>query len=155
MTISSDGQICFGVQLREDEQMPWDQNKFDCEIEEWWFRGVNTFTSSFEMYDEVGDLIKKNPDWTQDEYDTYWKEWMIHRKNNPMPVAIVMHCSYENPLYIVAVKGTFQYAPRGYPQHFETQPITEAEHMTLSKFITEHDLPTEGDHDWWLTSLYG
>ena len=70
-----------------------------------------------------------------------------------MPFEWVTHCSYDYPMYILAVPGTHKHNSRGYPEKITSlgvEPdILEAYLEFLKKLgITEQP-------EWWLASVCG
>ncbi len=154
MSISSDGQLCYGIEFDYGYEFPWDDENFEGDIEEWW-RFVNGYEPPFQLYDG-GDYVGgvRPPEEKIDE-------WYDHRKKfddeHPLPIACVLHCSYDYGMYILAVKGTYYSASRGYPKTIDNFDVDEYNLKTLIDFCKKYikDDKIELKPKWILSSLYG
>ena len=54
MTVSTDGEICYGWLFEENYQFPWDDEVYLKDENEWWMV-VRNFSSSVMPYDEQGE----------------------------------------------------------------------------------------------------
>lgn len=75
-------------------------------------------------------------------------------------VEIVMHCSAEYPMHIVAIPGTAISAYRGSPTPVAVDsllPGTEADNELLLAFLKKHKLKKSkgAKPGWWLCSYWG
>ena len=87
-------------------------------------------------------------------------EWDVRRDaRNACPVEIVSHCSYDYPMYIVALTGTRIWASRGYPVEVDPEKlnIDPEKIKEYHKFITDKGIPVpEGETPHWvLCSMWG
>lgn len=57
MSVSTDGQICYGILLDEDAELPWKTEGYGYGIENWWIYGVHEFKHSVELYDNEGNHL--------------------------------------------------------------------------------------------------
>jgi len=136
--ISSDGIIAYGIDLGDESNLfPWAKHKYDGEFESWVLLEILGFDEDWQTYEGYYDMRKKL-------LDAY-------------PIDLILHCSYEYPMYFLAVRGTKRRASRGYPTFIESFPeITSMQRVTLKKFADEHGLKCDDDKvGWHLFSVYG
>lgn len=88
MSVSTDGQLCYGILCGEDIEFPWDDQQYDGDIDLWWA------TICGFLYDQ---------------------EYLDFLTNHPLPVELVNYCSAGYPMYILAVPLSGTSARRGYP----------------------------------------
>lgn len=162
---STNGQICFGVQLADPEGgLPWLDDHDD--VEAWWrehngfvnphqspftdegeyrpeFEGTETsFGMKRSCLNEEGKVLCKR--WSRAKYA--WD------KANPMPFEVINVCSLDYPMYALAVPGTLITALRGYPEDFV---LTEPSADDLQAFTTAVDglsIETDGKPPRWILS---
>ena len=156
MGVSTDGQLCFGISIEEDTELPWDCKKYEGDIEVWW-RDINGFNPNAPSpFSESGNW---RPEFSETERESMFALWYKERKEwddrHPIPVEVVLHCSYDYPMYIIAAKGKVYSARRGYPERIDTSKltVTQKEMDTLKQFCAEHHI--DGEIGWWLSSLWG
>ena len=151
MSVSSDGQICWGVKLDEDEGLPWELSSHD--FETWWLYECG-YEPLFPLYDEKGDYLP-GPEPSKVQIHEYYTHQSEFESAHPCPVELVNYCSYDYPMYIVAVSRTFLSCSRGYPEEIVVliPPLSE-EKGKLIKFMDTYFGEYE-DPKWWLSSLYG
>lgn len=161
VSVSTDGQICFGVMLGEegDVELPWidDAETWDNDPEEWWTKEVLGFKHSFEVFDERGEYLKgftrKDP-----RVDKYFDEEFQFKKTAPkMPFELVNCCSGDYPMWILAIPSTTMSASRGYPVKFDPAKlvVNPIELSQLLEFCEKYGIEYDGDPKWWLSSYYG
>lgn len=109
MGVSTDGQICYGILFEEGVEFPWDDERFDGDMDDWWLFEVLKFRHSFEIYDPDGNYIDGTRP-SQERISEYYNESREFLKANPCPVTKVTHCSCDYPMCILAVPHTFKYA---------------------------------------------
>jgi len=131
MGVSSDGILVFGIELGREDELP----EF--------------------LYTEDGDEIEFDEmvDAELGISDLSYGERAEARK--AYPVDLVWHCSYDYPMYILAVPGTEVSASRGYPHEFTDglPTVTQEQIDALKAWAAERDI--EGEPCWILTSMYG
>lgn len=131
MGVSSDGILVFGIELGLEDELP----EF--------------------LYTEDGDEIDFDEmvDGELGTHDLPYSERVKARK--AYPVDLVCHCSYDYPMYILAVPGTEISASRGYPHEFTNglPTVTQEQIDAFKEWAAEHDI--EGEPCWVLTSMYG
>ena len=149
MGVSTNGIICYGISFEEDFEFPWDDD-----WDEWWIK-ICGYKPLFEMYDEKGEYIAGMKP-AQEDRDKYWDHKYKFKKEHPMPVEIVTHCSGDYPMYIIAIPRTVMSASRGYPLEFfpdDLKDTLEDENILL-QFCKDHGIEHEEMPKWWLASLW-
>lgn len=172
MGIDSDGILAFGVDLGEEPDLPWrvydeEEGDYTADFEEWYcnLHGVSNKTLWAAYYEwaetpegqavlghqRVQAYEDANPEW-RDSLNDHYTERKSLLKN--VPIEIVTHCSWDYPMYIVAVEGSVTKAYRGGPQKIEDWVVPHGKVQTASDFCDEHGIPFE-DPTWILASIYG
>ena len=159
MGISSDAMICYGVMLMEDEQFPWDDKKWEGELEEWWAYEVCGYKNPFELYDENGEYLTAEAP-SESKIDEYYLSKFNFMKQNKSPVVLVTHCSYDYPMYILAMPGTVSTAIRGYPVELDPLKLFESDDEAEKKLVDFYEKYCKGQMEseepsWLLFSLMG
>lgn len=182
MGVSTDGILAFGIELGEEGKfwLPRDEdgdiiyNEDEDEDEEldfetWWEEqnGVSQKAIWAEYYawekdNKTGDyehdngLVAKyeklNPNWRK-RLNNYYDE--ARRVAKDCPVELVWHCSYDYPMYILAVKDASFSASRGNPEEIDPENLHISEEALdeFTSFCEEHKI--EGTPKWWLASMWG
>ena len=157
MGVSTDAQLCFGIAVGNDEEMPWQTGKcdqFDSDVEEWWMREVHKYKPPFELFDENGEWLDGvvAPD---DKAREYFKAAQDFASRHPLPVDVVKHCSGDYPMYIIAVPGTWTRAHRGFPREIDSNKMSFdiKDAAALIKFCDDYGIAGEGPA-WWLSSMW-
>jgi len=152
MSVSTDGQLCFGSMFDEGYEFPWDEDRFGGEIEYWWLEELG-WKPPVEVYDEGGRRIDGVED---SDIAKYYGDRRAILKANPLPVQPVNYCSGECPMYILAVPSTCLSAYRGYPKSLSPGEFTvdDADLESFNIFCRNYDL-LEGPTTWWLSSYTG
>ena len=158
MGVSTDGQISFGISFDEDFEFPWNEDKYEGDIQEWWL-DVTGFKPKWYPYTPDGDY-KDGADSEDPRIGQYHDEKSQWLAENPLPVEEIIHCSYDYPMYIIAALHTYKNANRGYPISFEPSElkVDEDRKKDLIDFCEEYlDLSEVEDKEpkWWLSSLMG
>lgn len=133
MGVSTDGILVFGIQLPEEE--------------------TPEFLEGFENdFDDFIDSLNGLPQWGEEGHD--WNKTHAFRDN--FPVDLVQHCSYDYPMYILAVRGTEIMASRGYPKEIDplTLKVDPEKIEFLRKFCEEYGIEWE-EPKWYLCSMWG
>jgi len=146
MSISTNGQICFGVIV---DELPWE----DEDIESWWL-DVQGYEPSFKLY-ESGEYVDgvKPPD---DKIEEYFAHKFDFQERHPLPVVLINYCSGDCPMYILAVPSSVRSAHRGYPEPFDPVElkVEQNEVDKLLQFCDDHGIE-RGWPRWWLSSYWG
>jgi hypothetical protein len=149
---STDGQFSYGCVFEEGFEFPWDDEKYDGEIEEWWMDVLGFVNNVESPYDEAGNY-KPGFNSRSPEIGKFFqsrREWL---KDNPIPVELVNYCSGDYPMYLLASKSIT--ASRGGPtkvsQDFMLNAVTA--HAQLTDFLTTYSIDYDPDQvGWWLSS---
>lgn len=137
MGISTYGQICFGVQPKDDSELPWDNEDDEFDLEYWWLR------------------VRGCP---EREEGQGWKEWFDQKEawlsKHPCPVSAVNTCSCDYPVWVLAVPRTAKASCRGYPKEIshEDLTVTPEEVEALEAFCTAFNIDYDGEPRWLLSS---
>ena len=150
MGVSTNGQICFGVLLDENVELPWDKDN-DGDFEAWWMC-IQGYQPPFEIYDETGNYI--NGARPPEEYYTHRHAF---EKAHPLPFTLVNYCSGDDPMYILAIVSSEKGASRGYPESFNPVDLNvdQDEIDKLVQFCTDYGIEYDGEPGWWLSSYWG
>ena len=159
MSISSDGQLCYGIAFEIDYEFPWLNEKWEGELEDWWFKGICKYKPLFEIWNNQGEYIDGIKP-SEQKIKKYYKNYNKFKKDNPMPVDVVQHCSYNYPMYIIAVPGTYQNNCRGDVTEIKIRDISKKEEQNVIDFCekyckNEYDKFPKMELKWLLTSMYG
>lgn len=157
MTVSTNGQICYGVVIPEEDVLPWDLDGFDGDIGHWWLHSVLGFQHSFEMFTPQGNWIGGEK-WPQDKIDEYYGEQRDFAEQSPkLPVELVNFCSYDYPIYVLAIPETCKSARRGYPERFVPTKLvfTDEQKEDLLEFCKTYEIEFEDGPAWYLSSFWG
>ena len=154
MSTSTDAILFFGVLLDEDQELPWEDS--DDEFGGWFIRNETAWKPAKECYDENGEHL---PGVTEEDVTQYWAEF---RDYEPKHFEIVYHCSYEYPMFGLALKDCTLRAYRGYPKVVNFGEIISAEkalalpddRQVLDDFIKKHGLKVS-EYGWYLVSMWG
>jgi len=154
MTVSTDGQICFGIVLDEGIELPWEDEDGEGYIELWWL-DVQGYKPPFEMYNDRGSYIGGVKP-SEKKHREYYDHQHAFEKTHPLPVKSVNYCSGDYPMYILAVPGSCKRANRGCPESFNPTEltVTQEEVEKLLQFCDDYGI----EHDepkWWLSSYRG
>ena len=156
MTTSTDGQICYGILLEEDSELPWDGEPFNGDIEDWWITAIHGFKHSFEVYNEDGTYRGGvRPD-DQAMHD-HWQEKFDFVKAHPIPIELFNVCSGDYPMWIIATIGKGLVANRGEPQAFDPDSFaaTDQDKKALLDFCKTHGIEIgESEPKWYLSSYW-
>ncbi len=148
MAPSTNGQLCFGILLEEETELPWDDDKYDHCVTEWW-RDTNGFPEYKEESFEDGE-------WRGEDFDEWLKRRRAFDATCPCPVELVNCCSDSYEMWIVAVPRTCKSACRGYPEEFDPAEltVTPEEAATLVAFCETHKIEYQGNPQWLLSSYW-
>src|SRR5690348_13757855 len=105
MGVSTDGQICFGILLGDEEddlELPWDDKRYE-DLDDWWIDGVHGYKPPFELFDADGNYINgERP--SEETIKAYYAPRWEFEKQHPIPVKLVNGCSGNYPVWILALK---------------------------------------------------
>ena len=151
MGISSDGQLCFGIDFGEEYEFPWIDEDGESDIDDWW-REVNGYKPLYtDLWDENGNYGEGYTEekW-QEEYNRK-REW---DKQNPLPVEFCYYCSYDYPMHILSIPSTRIHCCRGEAVEVTNLKIDDSWRGILKDFCDTYNIKFE-EPKWWLTSMYG
>lgn len=154
MGTSTDGQICYGIMFEEGIEFPW-SDKYEDDIESWWLYEVCKYKPAFEIYDSDGEYLDgKRP--SEERVLLYYQQKREFEAAHPMPVKVVNYCSYEYPMYILAVPSTCLTNSRGYPAEFDPSKlvVSPEEAQALWDFCENNGIAMD-EPGWYLSSFYG
>jgi hypothetical protein len=155
MSVSTDGQICFGILFEEDFEFPWSQEEYFHDIEQWWLEEILQYKPPFKLYEDGGYIGGIKPQ--QEKIDEYYEHQNNFEKKNPLPVSLVNYCSRDFPIYILAVPSSVVGCCRGFPTKFKLEDlvVTEEEINKLVQFCKDHNIEYESSPQWYLSSYWG
>ena len=146
-------QICFGIAFEEDHEFPWDN--YEC-IDDWWVYEVLKFKPTVQIYNDEGNWINGiEPD--KKLVDDYYNEKSFVKNSRLIPIELVRHSHYANPMYIIALPGYTIEVDWGEleiinPESFCYDII---EKRVLIDFCKEFNIKFKEDPKWYLTVYYG
>ena len=159
---STDGIICYGFLYGEEcEEFPWDEEKWEGDFEEWWAFGFNGagYVPACQPWTDKGGYAEGFDE--NSDLKPYFAAKKVHKaKVGPPPVEWVNTCSYECPVWILAVPGTVVTASRGHPESLKTRGVNTASCPPLGDirqfraFCAAHSIEV-GELGWLLGSFYG
>lgn len=132
MGVSTDGILVFGIDLGEEE-----------------LEFLHDFENDF---DEFLHSLSGLPDYGEPGHDYVKDRDFV----NSYPVDLVWHCSYQYPMYILAIRGTETTAARGYPQKIDPSSLVVANEKIefLKKFCETYGIEWQ-EPKWYLCSMWG
>lgn len=117
------------------------------------FGDLHPITTKFTATGEV-DYDCGDEDEDDDAYFDF-DDFVVEKFGGPINIGLVMHCSYEAPMYILGIKSSFSFASRGYPERLGSQVVADPTwRETLKGFCDRFDIPFS-EPEWLLASLYG
>ena len=162
MGVSTDGLLVYGYSYDEGHEFPWkkydeEDEYLELEPEEWWEKASPVpFKPSFYPYDEYGEYKQGVLGRDDPRIDGYYEEKRAWEKANPFPIDVVYHCSYDYPMFILAVKSFS--ASRGYPvpiNPLSDLNVDSVDMERLDRFVDEYIGRPNEPAGWWLASMWG
>ena len=144
------GQICFGI-LFEDNELPWDEEPWCGDHEQWW-KDVNGYKNPlFCPYTDDGYYKHgiKQGDPAIDAYLDHKIDW---EKANPFPINLLICCSYDDPVWILAEPSSVMTNYDVYPEKFDPTSLV-CDGAGVLAFCKQWRIPVSKPQ-WWLSS-YG
>ena len=130
MSTSTDGQLCYGIELEDCGELPWE----DYDFEDWYAQEILKIDTSEMEYEERSKI-----------YDS-------------IKIDCLFHCCYDEPMHILYIKGTELTASRGCPEHVDmadlSKAITSESIVDLIK-IADMVYPEHEPAAWILSSMWG
>lgn len=144
--------LCFGIDLGETPDMPWDDDKFDYDPETWW-EDINDYKEHFKLYDENGNRLPGTTDAKIREYFDHRRKW---HEQNPLPFNIVHHGADACASVILTVPGTTVNANWDGPTQVDVEKIrsTSEALQTFMNAVRKYNLVPGGSEPQWLMSCY-
>lgn len=133
---STTAMVAFGFDLGEDLPEAWEGLEFDDIIAQ-----------------ENG--LEQPPPESHD--NSKWSNYFttLGQLADAYPLELIYHCSCDYPLHFLALKGTQQWADRGYPALLEQLPPIEPDAITQMKdFCARHNINWQ-EPGWYLFSNEG
>jgi hypothetical protein len=131
MGTSTDAILAFGFDL--GEELPEALTQMDEDADEAW---------DFEA-------------WLEDRLGLTDKEYKERRAAiDAFPFDLVIHCSYDYPMYFLAARGTEQTAKRGYPEAVAMKEATPEQAHAMRNFCEEFGIEWS-EPKWHIFSLWG
>ena len=157
-SIATIGQICYGILLDEEIELPWNDEKYDDGISDWWLYTVKGYESPFEMFDDDGEYIGGEDRWPIHKVRHYFEHFRLFSRENPIPVELINVCSHDFPIYIIALTDTRLVARRGTPTPFDPaklETVSLGQKEALIKFCDDYEIEYDGEPRWYLSSHWG
>jgi hypothetical protein len=155
MSVSTDGQLCFGVLFEEGYSFPWDDDEYEGDIEKYW-KSLKGFVNPVECpYDENHNYKPGISGFNDPKVGAYLDAVINWGKNNPVPIELVNYCSGGYPLYIIATKNIS--ASRGSPEVIDPDFLNinyEEEKKKIFDFLSACDIETTEEPKWYLSSYW-
>ena len=155
MGTSTDAIICIGYDLDEDHELPWGEEESEHEdVDDWWREYSGFKAKCFKPFVEGGYAPGV------DRGDPRIGEWFAEKRawdeDHPLPVEVVWHCSYDYPMYVVAIPGSVVTASRGEALDVSDlyQPTPE-DIAALKAFMRLIGVEPEGEPKRILCSMWG
>ena len=129
MGLSTDAIVAFGFDLGEDFEFDgYNPEDYDDGMSEYFDRliGIKEWQSEGWVSFEVDEEIRK-----------------------AAPVELVLHCSYDYPMYFLAVRGTVTESNRGYPVEFVPQTIDQEQLDEFKSWCDKHNIELPEDAPKW------
>jgi hypothetical protein len=137
MGVSTDGILAFGIAYDEDCEF-FSQDDFDLEDM---------------LAEEAGLREPDHEDYKRQDWKDYWEAKRATAEG--AAISHVVHCSYDYPMHILAVRRLSFSARRGYPVEIDmTLQPTDDERDALKNFCEKHGLEWS-EPKWLLASLWG
>lgn len=174
MGVSTDGELAFGIDFGEDNPLlerdedgdliEGDEDEDSSDLADFLARKTGLVSPYLKLphevnhgpYDAYDDWKKENP-WFEAEANEYFEA--KRKLADACPLEIHLHCSYDYPMFILAIKGTHLSASRGSPQKVNfarlNSLVTEDKLAEARKFCEEYGLPEFYGADWLLFSMWG
>jgi hypothetical protein len=141
MGISNDSLIAYGIDL--GEEAPAFLEDFDGDLDEF-------------ISEAAGLKRPDHQEYSGADWSTFWAKQ--REFESKFPVELVTYCSYDYPMYILALRGTVIRASRGDPVEFTPDAlehqIPQKRQDQYRKFLTDHGYDPD-EAKWFLTGMNG
>ena len=132
MGTSTDAILVYGFEIGSEDEPPEFLEAFDGDFDEY----LNDI-SGLPKYGESGHTFEAQWAW-----------------RDSCPADMTMHCSYDYPMYILAVRGTKTTAYRGYPKEIKSLAIDEAKVSAFREWCEANGIEYQ-EPKWLLVSMWG
>lgn len=129
MGVSSDGILVYGIDLGEEKP---------------------AFLDDYEDMDELLMAEGGQTQWGEPGHD-FKKQWAFLAT---CPVVLTLYCSYDYPMYIMAVRGTETSVNRGYVEEITSLSVSEEKNDAFIAWCLAHGIENP-EPKWLLASMYG
>ncbi len=156
--------VFYGQPIEEGGELPWDEDEPTGDgvddTERWWMNQHGyTLTNPTPWNGEGG----WRDDLDESDRDRVYAAWKEERETwaaaNPLPFTIEYVGVMDYATQFLAVPGSNVIQSLGRQERFDPAVIStaafEAAIEPFRLFVAEHNLPTDGDLGWWLTTSYG
>ena len=130
MGTSSNGTLVFGIDMGEE-----------------WPEFLEDYEGNFDDYLEG---VSGLPKWGEPGHE-FQAQWAYR---DSCPADIVLYCSYECPMYILAVRGTETTVHRGYVEEINSLAVDEDRLIAFKAWCVERGIENP-EPKWLLASMYG
>lgn len=109
---------------------------------------------------DFDEFVKEQAGLTSPKHSNYEsEEWKEHfaacrKAVEQFPVDLITHCSYEYPMYFLAVRGTEQKAWRGSPRSVDAPEMSGKQILELKRFCEKHEIEWQ-EPKWHIFSMWG
>ena len=155
MGSSINGQIVFGVDLGEDAELPWDDEKYNNDGFDGWWMDVQGYVPIHHPWTLEGEYAEG---WTCD--DPRFEEYSAHRaaweEANPCPVEVESYGTGDYPIHMLVIPGY------GLASSWDTTVI-KPEHLVAPpqekidafvELMATHGIEHDGEPAWLLSAYY-
>ena len=155
MGMDASATICYGIHLTEDNEYPWDDAKFNGDIDSWWEK-VKGFKPSIEIFDETGGWLggKKPKDSIVSRYYLEHRNWY---DQNKIPYDLVVYAGYEGSIKVLALREPRFRCDWDEPKviDFEMFNYKNDDKEKLIAFCKEYNIKFESESNWYVCCSYG
>lgn len=132
MGTSTDAILVFGFEIGGEDEPPEFLDEFDGDFE--------SFLDSLSGLPEYGE--------EGHSFDAQFE----YRKN--CPASMTLHCSYDYPMYILAVNGTETRSSRGTPREIGSMDVSDSDVSAFKAWCESNDIEYK-EPKWLLCSMWG
>lgn len=145
MGVSTDGILFYGICIDPEEvEVPWHSEEDDGD-------GPEIHYAAKMGVKEPEDEYSDKPG-VKEKYSKYWDE--KQRINKESGCKVVWHCSWECPMFGLAISASTRTASRGYPTEIKAVEVDENWDVCLKDYCEKMDVEYE-QPKWWLVSMWG
>lgn len=154
MSVTTAGQLCFGVCFEEGYKFPWDAHGY-YDMDQWWLLETGWICDpELNPWTPEGEY-KPGFSYRDPRVDAYYQSKSNWLKSHSLPVALVNYQSVEVPAYILAAPSTVKTAYRGYPEIVNPSALSVGDEVYLLHFCSMYGLEFVNGPAWFLSSFWG